>query len=155
MGLDQYLETDHYFSPTWDQTGEIAQRITDLCGVPRSLVTQPQVSVQIILMQWRNLHWLHTFLQEACDASPDADSFLVDEYALRKFVDMADEVLCNDCSIERAFPLPTWLLQFRHSRKQSLEHDPDDLEILRLTRDRFLQILDELPNCDLRYRSSV
>jgi len=68
MGLDQYLEVDCYFSDTWDNTADKATQALQLCGVPDSLVNFKQVTVRIVLMHWRNTHWLHDYIIEHAQA---------------------------------------------------------------------------------------
>lgn len=160
MGLNQYLLTDQYFSTTWEKTGQQAEAIREICGIPSHLIHKTNATVRITLMEWFGCYWLDTFLRQDTGAS-DADEVLLDESLLKRFISCADKVLQVELNpstgqpfnMHELFPYPDWWGEPPRSRPAV--YDQDDLKLLALTRDRFRQILDDLPKVDLVYRISV
>mgnify|MGYP000921955790 CR=1 FL=1 len=151
MGLDQYLEVDCYFSDTWDNTADKAAQALQLGGVPDSLVNFKQVTVRIVLMHWRNTHWLHDYIIEHAQADSDAADCYVDTEVLEEFIEDATLVIDGNDPIDCMFPNPDWAHILNHYDRK---HTDEDLLLLRQTRDKFIEIINTLPDADFYYRSS-
>ncbi len=151
MGLDQYLEVDCYFSDTWDNTADKAAQAMQLCGVPDSLVNFKQVTVRIVLMHWRNTQWIHDYIIEHAQADNDAADCYVDTKVLEEFIEDATLVIDGIDPIDCMFPNPDWGHLLKHYDRK---HTDQDHLILRQTRDKFIEIINTLPDADFYYRSS-
>lgn len=161
MGLDQYLCTDQYFSSTWEQTGEQAEAIREICQIPSPLIHQVNATVRITLMEWHKCYWLDNFIREVAQADPDSSEVLLDELVLNTFITSACYVLHGELNpdtgqpfnMPELFPYPDWWLD-SPSRRPAI-YDLNDVKILSATKDRFEEIRKDIPNVDLVYRVSV
>jgi hypothetical protein len=150
MGLDQYLQADYYFSGTWPNTADKAAQVIQLCGVPDSLLNFQQVSVRITLMHWRNTQWLHDYIIEHAQACSDAADCYVDTQVLEEFIKDATAVIDGEDPIDCMFPNPDWGDLLKHYDRK---HTDQDHLILKHTRDKFIEIINVLPDADFYYKS--
>ena len=150
MGLDQYLQADYYFSDTWDKTADKAAQVTELCGIPNTLLNFKQVTVRITLMHWRNTHWLHDYIINQAQACSDAAECYVTTEDLEEFIKDATAVIDGEDSMDCMFPNPDWGDLLKHYDRN---HTDEDRLILKQTRDKFIEILNVLPDVDLYYKS--
>ena len=167
MGLDQFLYTDQYFSETWEDTKSEAKKIVKLAKIPPDLVDGLSTVVRIKLMQWHKCHWFNDFIYEAAQASQDFQEIYIDSKVLNSFIERAEKIINYETNpdtgspyrIWELFPYPGWLDSLGVTHNQSDLFQPTysnyDYEILTQTRDKFKQILKEIPNVDLVYRVSV
>ena len=150
MGLDQYLQTDHYFSDTWEDTAAQAAQVIAICGIPDDVLYMRQVSVRITLIHWRNEQWLEEYIFKIAQSDADVGEAYMDAEMLKQFKCDTERVLNNPNLIEQIFPNPSWYYKFEHNNPRCTE---DDLDTLKQTHIRLGQILDKLPNADFFYKS--
>lgn len=147
MGLDQYLKAEYYFSDTWEDTAGQAAQVVSICGVPNDLAPMKQVSVFITLVHWRNEIWLEDYILRNAQADLETPRAYVDDQVLTNFVGDADKVIADPSRLAELFPNPPWVAQFRDRDIEG------DLITIGYTRDKFVEILEKLPDADFYYES--
>lgn len=156
MGLDQYLTTDQYFSDTWDKTADEARQIVDVCKIPGGLIDRINATVEITLMEWHKCYWLHGFIVAAAQAWEDQYKILIDNLVLERFIQSADKILGRDINPNNGQPYQMWdLFPYPDDWPNPQTYDSGDYDILFRTREKFGQILNEIPEVDLAYLISV
>ena len=156
MGLDQYLTTDQYFSDTWDKTADQARQITQVCGIPAGLIDRINATVEITLMEWHKCYWLHGFILAAAQSYDGQQKTLIDNLVLERFISSADKIIDQDVNPNTGQSYQMWeLFPYEDDWPSPQTYDSDDLETLHRTRDKFKQILNEIPDVDLAYIISV
>ena len=151
MSLHQALQTDQYFSSTWDDTAKQAGKIVKAAEIPDKLLPRINASVRITLMEWHNNYWLHEFLLKVTQSVDDQGYALVTEENLVNFIRSADDVMEGRLKMSAAFPYPSWWNELKRRRT----YDRDDRALLYMTREKFYDIVSEIPHVDFVYTFTV
>jgi hypothetical protein len=152
MSLLQYLQTDQYFSDTWDDTGDQALAIIKTAGIPRELLSKLNAMVRITVAEWCNVQWLHHFFIEEAQATEEYPEVLVTPDMLRNFVYRADDVIDQPDLMARIFPYPLW---YKDMFPHRATYDDYDYQLLHGTRNRLNDVRTQLKDVDFIYRFSV
>jgi hypothetical protein len=152
MSLLQYLQTDQYFSDTWDNTGDQALAIINTAGIPRELLSKLNAMVRITVAEWCNIHWLHYFFIDEAQATEEYPEVLITSDMLRTFVYRADDVIDHPDLMSDVFPYPLW---YKEMYPHRATYDDDDYQMLYSTRNRLNDVRTQLKDVDFIYRFCV